>query len=86
LLYESADGLIGLLVLFAASALLFTSRYPGPLYDVILGLSRWLFRVIAYVGLMTDTYPPFRFDTGATEPTPGTEVVTALPEVAARAA
>ena len=86
LLYESADGLIGLLVLVAASALLFTSRYPQPLYDVVLGLSRWLFRVIAYVGLMTDTYPPFRFDTGTTEPTPGTEVVTALPEVAARAA
>jgi hypothetical protein len=86
LLYESADGFVGLLVLFAASALLFTGRYPRPLYGVVLGLNRWAFRVIAYVGLMTDTYPPFRFDSGATEPTPVPEAVTALPEASAMAA
>jgi hypothetical protein len=67
-LYASADGLIGLLVLFVGFALFVTSRYPRPLYELVLGLNRWAFRVIAYGGLMTDTYPPFRFDSGSTEP------------------
>jgi Domain of unknown function (DUF4389) len=87
LFYESADGLIGLLILFAASALLLTSRNPRPLYDFVLGFNRWAFRVIAYVALMTDSYPPFRLDTGPTEVTAATTVaVTAVREVPAKAA
>lgn len=39
LLYASAGGLIGLLVLFARTCLLFTSRYPRPLHDLVLGLN-----------------------------------------------
>lgn len=62
------SGLVGILVLVAAVLLAVTGSYPRPLYDLLLGLHRWMLRVAAYAGLMTDQYPPFRLDQGPDEP------------------
>jgi hypothetical protein len=60
----NGPGLVLCLALLAAVALLFTTRYPAGLFDFVMGLNRWSYRVIAYAALMTDEYPPFRLDQG----------------------
>jgi len=64
----AVGGLIGALTLAAGLLLLFTGRYPASLFDLLVGLNRWVYRVTAYIALMTDTYPPFRLDQGPAEP------------------
>lgn len=61
-------GLVSVLAIIAAVILAFTGKYPKDLFDLIIGLNRWVLRVAAYASLMTDTYPPFRLDMGGAEP------------------
>ncbi len=76
--YQGQIGLIGILVLAVAIMLAIRGSYPRHLYDLLLGLNRWVFRVAAYACLMTDVYPPFRLDQGpddrvtAVDPVPAT--------------
>lgn len=64
-------GLIGVLAIIGAATVMVTGRYPGQVFDFLLGLNRWVLRVAAYTSLMTDDYPPFRLDMGGHEPDSG---------------
>jgi hypothetical protein len=70
-------GIIGGLALIAGILLAISTRYPRPLFEVLMGFQRWIYRVLAYAGLMRDEYPPFRLDVGG--PDPGTATVPAAP-------
>ena len=72
-------GLITVLVLIAAFAMLFTGRYPRGIFDLALGLNRWVFRVLVYVLLLRDEYPPFRLDLGGGEVSGTPSAVTPAP-------
>ena len=65
---SNSAGLIDVLALIAAVVLLFTARYPRSIFDFVMGMNRWCYRVFAYAVLMTDEYPPFRLDTGGADP------------------
>jgi hypothetical protein len=62
------SGLIALLAAVAAVALAVRGRYPEPIFDFVMGMNRWCYRVLAYAALMRDEYPPFRLDSGGIDP------------------
>jgi hypothetical protein len=64
--------LIDVLVLVAAVLLLVGRGYPRGIFELVVGLNRWVIRVGAFAALMTPEYPPFRLDTGGHEPPVGT--------------
>jgi hypothetical protein len=61
-------GLIPILALGTAVVLAVTGTYPQGMFDLLMGLNRWVYRVWAYLMLMTDEYPPFRLDRGGDDP------------------
>ncbi len=67
--FDAPGGLVGVLVLVAAILLLVKRDYPRGIFDLVLGLNRWVLRVGAYAVFMVREYPPFRLDTGPHEPT-----------------
>jgi hypothetical protein len=59
-------GLIGIgaavVLVIAAFAVLFTSRWPEGMRHFMLGYFRWTARLSGYALLLTDEYPPFSLD------------------------
>lgn len=45
--------------IIALFAVLFTGQWPDGLRTFVVGVMRWFTRVEAYLGLLTDEYPPF---------------------------
>jgi hypothetical protein len=37
------------------------------MFDLLMGIVRWRYRVAVYVSLMRDEYPPFRMDLGSVQ-------------------
>jgi hypothetical protein len=53
-------GIAALFVIFISwFAVIITGRYPKGMFDFVVGVHRWGWRVGAYLFLMVDPYPPF---------------------------
>lgn len=65
--FAGGYSVLNLLVVIAGFFLLVTGRYPVSFFDFLMGINRWMQRVLVYVALMTDDYPPFRLDAGPAE-------------------
>ena len=45
--------------IIAGFAILFTEQFPRGVFDFLVGVDRWTYRVAAYFALLRDEYPPF---------------------------
>ncbi len=52
------------LAFFALFTILFTRRYPEPMFRLVVGAVRWQFNVYTYALMQDSPYPPFSFDEG----------------------
>ena len=43
-------------------AVLITGKYPRSLFDFVVGVQRWDFRVTVWLSGCVDSYPPFRLE------------------------
>jgi Domain of unknown function (DUF4389) len=64
LLCWAMEPLLQVLTVIAAVSLLSTGSIHRGMYDLLMGIVRWRYRVAVYVSLMRDDYPPFRLDLG----------------------
>ena len=51
--------LVGFLIIFTWVPVLILGRQADLMYTIVGGFTRWWFRVLAYLFLMVDRYPPF---------------------------
>jgi hypothetical protein len=63
-------GVLAVLMLVVGVLLLFRNTYPRGIFDLAMGLNRWVIRAGAYAALLTREYPPFRLDQGPSESSP----------------
>ena len=60
--WRFCGGLVSMLAIFAGVAVLFKGKYPKSIFDFVMRMNRWTYRVVIYVSLMTDRYPPFSLE------------------------
>ncbi len=72
-------GVLAVLMLVVGVLLLFRHTYPRTIFDLAMGLNRWVIRAGAYAAFMTSEYPPFRLDQGGSEPQAPLEAAIASP-------
>lgn len=58
------EPLLQVLCVISAVRLLVRGTVSEDMFDLLMGMVRWRYRVAAYVSLMSDEYPPFRLDLG----------------------
>lgn len=64
LLCWAMEPLLQVLCVISAVWLLCTGTIHQGMFDLLMGIVRWRYRVAVYVSLMRDEYPPFRLDQG----------------------
>jgi hypothetical protein len=64
LLCWAMEPLLQVLCVTSAVWLLCTGTVHPGMFDLLMGIVRWRYRVAVYVSLMRDEYPPFRLDLG----------------------